>query len=94
MGVFFDSCLYFGCLGESLAQVWKRMPKRSETRPSKTLEIVFPCSRGHSFHFRHATLKLWILSSFIASLGIPVPFFIEICGGFFGCFFWTGFMGE
>ena len=60
------------------------MPKRSETRPSKTLKIVFPCTREHSFHFRHATLKLLILSSFLASLGIPLPPFIEIFGVFLG----------
>ena len=47
-----------GCLEWSVAQVWKQMRKRSETRPSKALKMVFPCRREHSFHFRHATLKL------------------------------------
>ena len=75
-------------LGGSLAQVWKRMPKRSETRPSKTLKILFPCTREHSFHLRHATLKLWILNSFMASLGDPslrFPLFL------LRVFFWSGF---
>ena len=76
LGVVFHSFSYFGRLGGSLPQVWKRMPKRSETRPPKTLKIVFPCTREHSFHFRHATLKLLILSAFLASFGVPLLSFI------------------
>ena len=84
---FFIVVRIFGGLGESLAQVWKRMPKRSETRPSKTLKMVFPCTREHSFHFRRATFKLWILSLFLASFGVPLPPFIEISGVLLGVFF-------
>ena len=76
-----------GCLEGSLAQVWKRMPERSETRPSKTLKMVFPCTREHSFHFRHATFKLLILRSFLASVGIPLTPFIEIFCVLFEVFF-------
>ena len=86
-GLIFIVFRILGCLEGSLAQVWKRMPKRSETRPSKTLKIVFPCTREHSFHFRHATLKLLILSSFLASFGIPLSPFIEISCVFLGVFF-------
>ena len=76
-----------GCLEWSVAQVWKRMQKRSETRPSKTLNIVFPYTREHSFHFRRATFKVWILSLFLASFGVPLPPFIEISRVLLGVFF-------
>ena len=86
-GALFSSFSYFGVSGGSLAQVWKRMPERSETRPSKTLKMVFPCTREHSFHFRRATRKWCSFSSFMASLWAPWPYFIEIYGFFLGVVF-------
>ena len=89
----FCSFSYFWGLEGSLAQVWKRMPKRSEPTPSQTLKIVFPCTLEHTFHFRHATLKLFILNSCFASLGVPLPQFIEISGVFLGVFFFDRIYG-
>ena len=90
---FFLVCRILGCLWGALAQVKKRMPKRYGTRPSKTLKMLFPCTREHSFHFRRATRKWCSFSKFVASLWFPWPYFIEICSVLFACFFWTGFMG-
>ena len=84
-GLFFIVFRILGCLGGSLAQVWKRMPKRSETRPSKTLKIVFPCTRENSFHFRRATRKWCSFKQFVGSLWAPWPYSIELFGVFLLC---------
>ena len=85
-----------GRLRGSLAQVWKRMPNTSETRPSQTLKMVLLSTWQHSFHFWGTTHKCWIfnllLTSFMVSFGVPLPPFIEISSFCWGCFFWTGFM--
>ena len=76
-----------GCLWGALAQVWKRMQKMFETRPFKTLKIVFPCTREHSFHFRSATRKWCSFSPFVVSLWVTWPYSMEISGVFVCVFF-------
>ena len=78
MGPTFSS---FSSLGVCLGEVWKKSPKRSETRPSKTLKIVFPCTREHSFHFRSATRKWCSFSPFVVIVGHLAVFY-----GDFRCF--------
>ena len=93
-GLIFIVFRILGCLEGSLAQVWKRMPKRSETILSETLKIVFSCTREHSFHLRRAAHTCAVLVHIWLHWGSRGDALLRFTAFCLGCFFWTGFMSE